>query len=155
MRLWTCLEIVLWGNSNLQLWAVQTTRKTPNMSQQGQLDPEHTAKEPCLLAQVHESRATEISQEILWWVTVYKVTTSEDELRGVRWTDARALSHCIWCYSHTLSNCHATFHMSTSARHSSMCLLQQNIFSPVSASASHDITESPRKAEITSKKHME
>ena len=64
-------------------------QQTPHMNQQGRFNPKETLR----LANWPESvEEAWISPEVLWWVSLCEVTTSEAQHRDVRWTNTCRLS---------------------------------------------------------------
>lgn len=61
--------------------------------------------------------ASGISREVLWWVSFYKVMTSQDQWHTTRMTNARATFHCLWSHIYSLSKHHVSSYMSASAKH--------------------------------------
>jgi hypothetical protein len=80
--MWTCLEIVLWGESSLHC---QDTSSSVHVNQQQQLNGCLIQKKPwgfaCLPESTGAARSYWTPPEVLWYISLYHVTRNVDQWR--------------------------------------------------------------------------
>lgn len=88
---------------------------------------------------------TGTSQKVLWQVSIYEVTINRAQQCNVSQTNTcvssaktneveqvkPSTSHCLWDHVNIPSKHYVSFHLFAIGKHSFMCLLKQNILSPV------------------------
>ena len=140
---------------------VQSTQQIPHRNQQGRSIQKKLWGLPTSLSLPwKQQKATGTSQEVLWWVSLYDITTSKDRQCNVRRTNAgmppaknREAEQSepmlelplSWGHIYIPSKYHASFHMSTTAKHPFTCICFRRTFFHVSALARHPFTCVPSK----------
>lgn len=89
--LWTCSEVVLWSNSHLRYQKYQqysSIGNTKHKSVAG-LNPEEPSKlHQIFMSQWKWQEVAGILQEVLWWISLCELTTSEEHLRPAKYCKA-------------------------------------------------------------------
>jgi len=111
-RMWSCSELVLWGETNLCCQGINSLVHTNQQrwldllanTQQGQFDPEEATI--CKSAWVWGSSKKQ--PEVLWCVSLYRVTANYDQQKrqGEPTPHSLVHVHCLLGYIYTLSKHH-------------------------------------------------